>query len=197
MQLRIQDDMETAVDVRQGGRASDATGKAELDAMLPLVYDELRQIAASYLSRERRDHTLQPTALVNEAYLKLVGQRNADWRKRAQFCGLAAQMMRRILVNHAVARRAAKRGGGHERITLTNLAIFSDEPELDVLALDEALAELARLDTAKARLVERKFFGGLTMDEIAAHLDKPVRTVEREWAFARAWLFNTLSKARL
>ena len=167
--------------------------KATLDAMLPLVYDELRGIAASYLSRERRDHTLQPTALVNEAYLKLVNQRSVDWRKRAQFCGIAAQMMRRILVNHAVARKTAKRGGDFERITLTNLGVFSDEPELDVLALDDALEQLAQLDPAKAVLVELKFFGGMTTEEVSAHLDKPIRTIEREWAFARGWLYKTLT----
>jgi RNA polymerase sigma factor (TIGR02999 family) len=162
--------------------------------MLPLVYEELRRIAAGYLSRERRDHTLQPTALVNEAYLKLVKQRSVDWRKRAQFCGIAAQIMRRILVNHAVARNAVKRGGERERITLTNLGVFADEPELDVLALDEALAELAELDATKARVVELKFFGGMTMEEIAAQLDTPMRTVEREWTFARGWLYKTLSE---
>ena len=170
-----------------------ATDKAALDAMLPLVYEELRRIAAGYLSRERRDHTLQPTALVNEAYLKLVNQRSVDWRKRGQFCGIAAQMMRRILVNHAVARKTAKRGGDFERITLTDLGVFADEPELDVLALDEALAELALVDPAKATLVELKFFGGMTMEEVAAHLEKPIRTVEREWAFARGWLYKTLT----
>lgn len=172
-----------------------ANDKAALDAMLPLVYDELRRIAAGYLSRERRDHTLQPTALVNEAYLKLVNQRSVDWAKHAQFCGIAAQIMRRILVNHAVARGAAKRGGGGERITLTDLAIFPDEPELDVLALDEALAELARLDPAKATLVELKFFGGMTMQEIAEHQEKPIRTVERQWTIARAWLYKTLTES--
>src|ERR687894_200256 len=121
---------------------------------MPLVEQELRQLARSYLSRERHGHTLQPTALVNEAYLKLVDQRSVDWRKRAQFCGVAAQMMRRILVNHAVARKTAKRGGEPERITLTNIGLFSDEPNLDLLALEEALVELARLDTAKATIVE-------------------------------------------
>ena len=173
-----------------------ATDKATLDAMLPLVYEELRRIAAGYLSRERRDHTLQATALVNEAYLKLVDQRSVDWRKRAQFCGIAAQMMRRILVNHAVARKTAKRGGEPERITLTNIGLFSDEPDLDVLALDEALAELAKVDAAKATLVELKFFGGMTMEEIAAHVGKPLRTLEREWAFARGWLYKSLVDRR-
>lgn len=170
-----------------------ACEKVALDAMLPLVYDELRRIAANYLSRERQDHTLQPTALVNEAYLRLVNQRSVDFRKRAQFCGVAAQMMRRILVNHAVARKTAKRGGDFARITLTNLGVFADEPELDVLALDEALQQLAVVDPAKAMLVELKFFGGMTMEEVSAHLGKPIRTVEREWAFARAWLYNKLT----
>ena len=171
-----------------------AADRASLDAMLPLVYDELRLMATNYLARERRDHTLQPTALVNEAYLKLVKQRSVNWEQRAQFCGIAAQMMRRILVNHAVARNAAKRGGGAERITLTNIAVFPDEPALDVLALDEALAELARIDPGKATLIELKFFGGLSMQEVAAHMQKPIRTVEREWTFARAWLYNRLTQ---
>jgi RNA polymerase sigma factor (TIGR02999 family) len=184
---------------------ADATGtaaataepdKTSLDAMLPLVYEELRRIAAGYLAKERADHTLQPTALVNEAYLKLVTQRSVDWRKRAQFCGIAAQMMRRILINHAVARKTEKRGGNLERITLTNVGLFTDEPDLDVLALDEALAELAAIDAAKATLVELKFFGGMTMEEIAAHLGKPIRTLEREWAFARGWLYKSLLDRR-
>lgn len=183
-------------DVTEARGAAGAGDKAALDAMLPLVYDELRRIAAGYLSRERRDHTLQPTALVNEAYLKLMNQRSVDWRKRAQFCGLAAQMMRRILVNHAVARNTAKRGGRLERITLTDLGVFADEPDLDVLELDEALADLARLDAHKATIVELKFFGGLTTEEIAAHLDTPLRSIEREWAFARGWLYKTLTERR-
>lgn len=187
---------ETMVDGTQIAQGAGAADKATLDAMLPLVYDELRRIAANYLARERQDHTLQPTALVNEAYLRLVNQRSVDWRKRAQFCGVAAQMMRRILVNHAVGRKTAKRGGDFERITLTNLGVFSDEPELDVLALDEALEQLAQLDPAKAMLVELKFFGGMTMEELSTHLGKSIRTVEREWAFARGWLYKTLTAGR-
>ena len=185
-----------ATDAIETTAGTNAADKATLDAMLPLVYEELRRIAAGYLARERRDHTLQPTALVSEAYLKLVNQRSVDWRKRAQFCGVAAQMMRRILVNHALARNAAKRGGDLERITLTDLGVFPDEPDLNVLELDEALAELARLDACKATVVELKFFGGMSMEEVAAHLDKPLRSVERDWTFARGWLYKTLTDRR-
>ena len=180
-------------DVTQMLVAASAGDKQALDEMLPLVYDELRRIAANYLAKERRDHTLQPTALVNEAYLRLIDQKSVNWRNRAQFFGIAAEMMRRILVNHAVARRAEKRGGELERITLSGAGVFSDEPDLDLLALDYALTELATRDAEKARLVELKFFGGMKMEEIAAHLDKPVSTVEKQWKFARTWLYKTLT----
>lgn len=176
--------------------AASAGDKHALDAILPLVYNELRRIAARFLARERPDHTLQPTALVNEAYLKLVKQESVDWQNRAQFYGIAAGMMRRILVDHAVARGAEKRGGEMERITLTNLAVFPDEPDLDLLALDQALTRLGAMDADKAKLVELKFFGGLTMEEISLHLDKPVSTVEKHWKFARAWLYTALKETK-
>lgn len=168
-------------------------GKREvLDEMLPLVYDELRRIAARYLESEQRSHTLQPTALVHEVYLRLVNQRSVNWRNRAQFYGIAAQMMRRILVNHAVAKRAEKRGSGGEKISLEETTLSLDELNLDLLALDEALNLLASLDQAKARLVEMKFFGGMTTKEIAEVTGKSTATVEREWAFARGWLYQRL-----
>ena len=165
-----------------------------LDALLPLVYDELRRIAASYLKSERADHTLQPTALVHEAYLRLVNQRRADWRNRAQFLGLAAQMMRRILVNHAAARHAEKRGSGGEKVPLDEVAAFFAEQNLDVLALDEALTQLAEIDEQKSRIIEMKFFGGLTTEEISEIQGKSTRTIERELAIARGWLYKTLSE---
>ena len=170
-----------------------ADGKREvLDELLPLVYDELRRIAANYLARERRDHTLQPTALVHEAYLRLVNQRSVDWYNRAQFYGLAANMMRRILVNHAESKNAEKRGSGGEKLPFDEVSVFCAEQNLDLLALDEALKQLAELDETKAEIVELKFFGGLTTEEIAAMTGKSIRTIERDWTLARGFLFKTL-----
>lgn len=165
-----------------------------LDALLPLVYDELRAIAANYLYRERDGHTLQPTALVHEAYMRLVDQHNVDWRNRAQFYGLAAEMMRRILVNYAEKRRAEKRGSGGKQVELADTIAITDELDLDLLALDEALNALAELDMDKAKLVEMKYFGGMTIDEIAEVTGRSTATIERDWAFARGWLLKTLTE---
>lgn len=163
-----------------------------LEQMTPLLYQELRRLARYYLRRERPGHTLQPTALVHEVYFRLIDQRRVDWRNRAQFLGLAASMMRRILVNHARDRAAAKRGGGAEKVSLR----FADEPAeragVDVLALSRALDRLAANDERKGRVVELKFFGGLTTEEIGHVLDISAATVEREWSFARAWLYQEL-----
>ena len=171
-----------------------AGDRRALDQMLPLVYEELHRLAAHYLGRERADHTLQPTALVHEAYLRLIDQRRVDWRNRAQFLGVAAGMMRRILVNHARDRAAAKRPGARERISLSNVELPSAAapPEVDLIALEDALLELARLDARKARVVELRFYGGLTMNEIAEVLGISLATVEREWSFARAWLYDAV-----
>ena len=163
-----------------------------LNRVLPPIYDELRRLAGSYMRRERPDHTLQPTALVHEAYLRLIDQRRADWKNRAQFFGLAANMMRRILVNHARDRVAGKRGGSSPRVTLS-MAEGLEQPVVDVMAVDEALEKLAGLDPRKTRIVEFKFFSGLTTEEIAEVLGLSSATVEREWKFARAWLFNALN----
>jgi RNA polymerase sigma-70 factor, ECF subfamily len=165
---------------------------AALNQILPQIYDELRRLAGSYMNRERPDHTLQPTALVHEAYLRLIDQRRVDWKNRAQFFGLAANMMRRVLVNHARDRAASKRGGSSPRVTLS-MAEDLEQPKLDVMAVDEALGKLAELDPRKTRIVEFKFFTGLTTEEIAELLGISVATVEREWKFARAWLFNALN----
>jgi RNA polymerase sigma factor (TIGR02999 family) len=165
------------------------------ERMLPLVYDELRRLAASYLRRERPGHTLQPTALVHEAYVRLVDQRQVDWSNRAQFVGLAAVMMRRILVNHARDRVAGKRGGGAEHVPLTLAGERIGTADLDVLDLHEALERLSELDARKGRIVELKFFGGLTTDEIAQTLDISSATVEREWKFSRAWLLRAIAGA--
>ena len=163
-----------------------------LDQMLPLVYEELRRLAAHYLSREPTGHTLQPTALVHEAYLRLIDQRRADWTNRAQFLGLAAGMMRRILVNRARDRVAAKRGGGAERVSLSLVDAASGGPDVELIALEDALERLAALDPRKSRVVELKFFGGLTIEEIAEVLQVSGATVEREWSFARAWLYDAI-----
>ena len=166
--------------------------KEALDRVLPLVYGELRRLAAGYLSREGVGHTLQPTALVHEAYLRLVDQRRVDWRNRAQFFGLAAGMMRRILVNHARDRRAAKRGGDAERVSLSLVDTPSGGHDVDIIALEDALHRLVALDPRKAQVVELKFFGGLTTEEIAEVLQISGATVEREWSFARAWLYDAV-----
>ncbi len=163
-----------------------------LNRILPQIYDELHRLAAYYMSGERRDHTLQPTALLHEAYLRLVDQRRVDWKNRAQFLGLAAGMMRRVLVNHARERAAGKRGGGKVKITLSLAPAIFQVPELTVLALDEALEKLAQVDQRKSRIIELKFFTGLTTDEIGEILGISVATVEREWKFSRAWLYNAL-----
>lgn len=165
-------------------------------ALQPLVYEELRRIARLYLRRERPDHTLQATALVHEAYLRLIDQRSVDWRNRAQFIGLAATMMRRVLINYARERSAAKRGGGAERVSLTVAEGMAESPAVDVVALHEALEQLEAIDARKSRIVELKFFGGLTTVEAADVLEVSHATVERDWKVARAWLYDSLSSGR-
>lgn len=161
---------------------------------MPVVYDELRRLANAYLRRERAGHTLQPTALVNEAHLRLVDQRSAKWQNRAQFFGVAAQLMRRILVDHARQRQAAKRGGSdQQQLSLSHAERIADKPEVDVLALHGALNDLAQIDPQQSRLVELKFFGGLTIEETAEVLGISHATVERDWTMARAWLRRELS----
>lgn len=164
-----------------------------LDRLVPLVYAELRRQARLQLARERGEHTLQPTALVHEAFLRLVDQRSARWRNRAQFFGVAAQLMRRILVDHARARDAAKRGGGTLRISLDDAPETAASPETDVLLLDDALKRLASLDERQARVVELRYFGGLSVEEAAVVLDVSEITVKRDWAMARAWLYRALT----
>ena len=159
-----------------------------LDELMPLVYDELRRLAGNYLARERADHTLQPTALVNEAYMLMVGQRNARWQNRAQFIGVAAGMMRRILVDHARAVRAAKRGGQHFTVELSEAEQFGESPDVDLLRIHEALDRLAEIYPQQARIVELRFFGGLTIEEASEATGFSHTTVERDWKMARAWL---------
>lgn len=187
--LAAGDDSDEATGLLNGWCAGD---RAALDRLLPLVYDELRRIAARHLERERPDHTLQPTALVHEAYFRLVDQRQVDWKNRAQFLGLAAEMMRRILVNHARDRNALKRGGGLHRVALTE-ELEQPGPDVDIQLLDDALRRLAEHDPRKAQIVELRFFGGLTNAEAADVLQVSLATVERDWKFARAWLFDALA----
>lgn len=165
------------------------------DALIPLIYNELRRIARRHLGNERPDHTLQSAALVNEAYLRLVGKKPPKWQNRAHFFGVAAQMMRHILVDHARSRRAAKRGAGIPRLVLdTEIALPLQPPEVDLVALDGALKKLADLDPGESRVVELRFFGGLSIEETAVVMGISARTVKREWAAARAWLRLEMDK---
>jgi RNA polymerase sigma factor (TIGR02999 family) len=179
-----------------------------LGELMPLVYSELRRLAERQLRAERPSHTLQRTALVHEAYLRLINQRNANWQNRAQFIGLAAQLMRRILIDHARARRRAKRGGGITPVSLEQTGVilgsseqedarvealeFAQDPTVDLTAIDSALSRLEALDPKQGRIVELRFFGGLSIEETAEILGVSPATVKREWALARAWLRREL-----
>ncbi len=164
-----------------------------LARLMPFVYDELRRLAASYLRRERSDHTLQPTALVHEAYMRLVDQSRVQWQNRAHFYSIAAQMMRRILIDHARAHASDKRGGHERRLSLDEAAILPQERAADLIALDDALKQLAATDERKSRVVELRFFGGLSVKETAEVLGVHPATVERDWTVAKAWLYRELS----
>lgn len=166
------------------------------DELVPLVYSELHRLATNYLRRERREHTLQPTALVNELFLKISEQNNMTWQNRAQFFGVAAQLMRRILVDHARAHHAEKRGGDRYCVSLRNIRAFGAEPDTDLLALHDALNELAELDPDQARIVELRFFGGLTIRETVEVMGISHATVEREWKIAKAYLKRELSRTK-
>ncbi len=162
--------------------------------LMPLVYDELRRLARSYLRRERPDHTLQPTALVHEAYLRLVDQSRIKWQNRAHFFGIAAQMMRRILIDHARAHASEKRGGARQRLSLDEAAFLPEERAADLIALDDALKQLALTDKRKSQVVELRFFGGLSVNETAEVLGVHPATVDRDWIVAKAWLYRELGK---
>jgi RNA polymerase sigma factor (TIGR02999 family) len=171
-------------------------GSAEAGSTLVAqVYGELRRLASSYMRRERPDHTLQTTALVHEAYLRLVGQRELDWHNRAQLLGIAAQSMRRVLMDHARAHESAKRGGPQFKVSLSHVGIKPLFQSAQLLALDDALTELAKIDARQSRIVELRFFSGLTEEQTAEVLGISPRTVRREWTFARAWLFHAVSPA--
>ena len=164
-----------------------------LEKLIPLVQPELQRLAHHYMSQERPGHTLQTTALINETYLKLVDQKRVKWQNRAHFFAVAAQLMRRIMVDHARQRQALKRSGGAIRVTLDECAAVTETRAAELLALDEALEKLAAFDQRKARVVEMRYFGGLTMEEIADVLKIHLNTVMRDWTAARAWLFAALS----
>jgi RNA polymerase sigma factor (TIGR02999 family) len=168
---------------------------AALAELTPLVYEELRRLAHHYMDRERPGHTLQTTALVNEAYLRLADQTNSNWQSRAHFFAVAARAMRHILVNYAKSNQAQKRGGGAARIELDEAAILSPEQSKEIVDLHEALERLATLNSRKARVVELKYFGGLNQDEIAEVMKISTVTVRRDWMFAKTWLYDELQNA--
>jgi RNA polymerase sigma-70 factor (ECF subfamily) len=164
-----------------------------LDKLMPLVYDELRRLAHLYMGREHPGHTLQTTALVDEAYLRLADQTHTHWKSRAQFFGIAAQLMRRILVDHARSHLYAKRGGGARKVALDEVAVLSPERGADLIALDDALERLSSIDPRKSRVVELRYFGGLSVEEAAKILGVSTITVKRDWLVAKAWLRREIS----
>ena len=168
--------------------------QAALDKLTPLVYEELRRMAHRYMNRERPGHTMQTTALVNEAYIRLVNRKNVHWENRAHFFAIAAQLMRTILVDHARSHAYQKRGGGARNITLDEAMVVSQQRAADVVALDETLKELAKIDPQQSRIVELRFFGGLTIEETAEVLGLSPATIKREWSTAKAWLYHELAK---
>ncbi len=181
----------TPDNVTQLLHAASQGDEAASHALVPLVYDELRRLARSYMRRERPGHTLQTTALVHEAYLRMVNQ-NAGWENRGHFFGIAAKMMRRILVDQAKARRREKRGGGARQVTLDDPALMAEHSSAELLALDEALGRLEKLDMQRARIVELRFFGGFSNEEAAEVLGISTATVQRQWTGTKAWLYHEL-----
>lgn len=171
---------------------SESHDQESLDRLMPIVYDELRRQAARYLKHERQSHTLQTTALVHEAYVRLIDQAGVRWQNRAHFYAIAAELMRRILVDHARKRRAAKRGGDAVKVPLNEAVQASGEKNLDLIAVDEALTKLAALDQQQARVIELRFFGGLNVEETAEVLGISERTVKRDWSVAKAWIRREL-----
>jgi RNA polymerase sigma factor (TIGR02999 family) len=170
-----------------------AGNQQALEEMLPLIYDELRHLAHNFLYRERPGHTLQTTALVHEAYLKLIDQRDARWQNRAHFFAIAAQAMRRILIDSARKHVAEKRGGGGAKLSLDEVASISTGPDTNLLALDQSLNALAEIDPQQSRIIELRYFGGLTIEETAEVMKLSPATIKREWSMARAWLHHSLS----
>lgn len=169
--------------------------QAAASKLIPLVYAELRRLASGYMRRERSDHTLQATALVHEAYLKLVEQRSVDWQSRAHFFGIAAQVMRRILVDHARGHLREKRGGGQRLVPIDEVLVFAPEQSQELVKLDQALERLTRLDPRQGKIVELRFFGGLTVEQTAELLGISAKTVKRDWSMAKAWLHGDLKQS--
>ena len=169
--------------------------QSALDALYPLVYDELHRLARRYMSRERKGHTLQTTALINEAYVRLVDQRNVHWANRSHFFAISAQIMRRILIDHARRHAYAKRGGGAQQVSLEEVAAITPNQSRELLRLDEALKSLAEMDPRRSQVVELRYFGGLNNEEIAGVLNVSENTVTRDWNMARAWLYKQLSES--
>ena len=182
-----QDDVDALFNVARG------VGEARLNAALPAIYDELREIAANYLRQERPNHTLQPTALVHESYLRLLGQHSVNWNNRLHFISVAARMMRRVLSNYATARKTVKRDSGGPLVELDAALEMSNSAKINVLRLEEALRELETMDARQARVVELRFYGGLTIDETAEVLGISSATVQREWVTARQWLHREIA----
>lgn len=174
----------------------EAGDRSSLDELIPAVYSELRRIAERFMGRERNNHTLQPTALVNEAYMRMVGQRSVDWRNRAQLLAIAVRMMRRVLLDHAATFHAGKRGGKLVRVTLTDASAIAPCGSVDLIDLDNAIQQLCEIDPQQAAVVELRFFGGLNNDEIAGVLETSAVTVRRRWASARLWLARRLVEER-
>jgi RNA polymerase sigma-70 factor, ECF subfamily len=168
--------------------------QAALDELYPLVYEELHRLARRYMSRERRGHTLQTTALINEAYVRLVDQKNVRWANRSHFFAISAQIMRRILIDHARRHAYAKRGGGAQQVSLDEVAMVAREAGADLIKLDEALKTLAKMDPRRCHVVELRYFGGLNNEEIAGVLKVSENTVTRDWNLARAWLYQQLTE---
>jgi len=168
--------------------------RAALDELVPLVHSELRRIARNYMRGERKGHTLQTTALINEAYLRLVDQKHVRWQNRAHFMAIASELMRRILVDYARRRQYQKRGGGAIQVTLSDAAEVSNQRSPDLVALDEALTSLAEIDPRRSRVVELRFFGGLSIEETAEVLKVSTTTVERDWTIAKAWLHKEVNR---
>ena len=168
--------------------------QSALDELYPLVYDELHRLARRYMSRERKDHTLQTTALINEAYVRMVDQKNVNWANRSHFFAISAQIMRRILIDHARRHAYAKRGGGAQQVSLEEVAVIAPEQGREMLRLDEALKTLAERDPRRSQVVELRYFGGLNNEEIAGVLHVSENTVTRDWNMARAWLYQQLTE---
>lgn len=186
---------ESAANVTMLLRAAASGERRDVDALMMAIYDDLKRLAMSHMKGERDDHTLQATAVVHEAYVKLVDQRNTDWNDRLHFFSVASRIIRRILIDHARERLAAKRGGGGTRISLADQEVAIPERDVNLIALDEALADLADLDERQAKIVEMRFFGGCSIEEVAELLQVGARTVDRDWQAAKAWLLMRIEGA--